>query len=43
MPQFTSDSEKVASSAAMAKSQASSCMNAPPTQKPWIMAMVGLS
>ena len=28
----TSDSEKVASSAAIAKSQARSCMNAPPTQ-----------
>ena len=32
MPQFTSDSENVALSAAMAKSQAKSCMNAPPTQ-----------
>ena len=32
IPQFTSESEKVAFSAAIAKSHASSCMNAPPTQ-----------
>ncbi len=41
MPQFTSDRPKVASSAAIAKSQAQSCVKAPPKAKPLTMAMVG--
>ena len=41
MPQFTSERPKVASSAAIAKSQAQSCVNAPPNAKPWTIAMVG--
>ena len=42
MPQFTSDSPKSASSDAMAKSQAIIGVKAPPKQKPFTMAMVGL-
>jgi hypothetical protein len=41
MPQFTSDNPNVASSAAIAMSQAQTCVNAPPKQKPLTMAMVG--
>jgi len=41
--QLTSERPNVASSAAMAKSQAQSCVKAPPKQKPFTMAMVGLA
>ena len=42
MPQLTSDRPNSASSEAMAKSQATSGVKAPPKQKPFTMAMVGL-
>ena len=42
MPQLISDSPKVASSAAMARSQAISELKAPPKHQPLTMAMVGL-
>ena len=41
MPQFTSERPNVASSAANAKSQAATCVKAPPKQKPLTIAMVG--
>src|SRR4029450_8860356 len=42
IPQLISLNPKIASSAAIAKSQAMSGVNAPPKQKPLTMAMVGL-
>ena len=42
IPQLISDSPKVASSAAMAISQETSGVNAPPKHQPFTMAMVGL-
>src|SRR5215813_348238 len=42
IPQLISLKPKIASSAAMAKSQAMSGVNAPPKQKPLTMAMVGV-
>src|SRR5215208_1161914 len=40
-PQFTSERPNVASSAAIAMSQAQTWVNAPPKQKPLTIAMVG--
>ena len=40
-PQFTSESPKVASSAAMARSHETSGTKAPPKHQPLTMAMVG--
>ena len=42
MPQFTSERPKIASSAAIAKSQAQTCVKPPPKQKPLTIAMVGI-
>ncbi len=42
MPQLISLKPKIASSAAIAKSQAMSGVNAPPKQKPFTIAMVVL-
>ena len=43
MPQFTSERPNVASSAATARSQATSGVNAPPKHQPFTIAIVGLA